>query len=89
MTRLWPEGELLAVWGEGPGGLPAGFAWRGVHHRIAGTHNRWRIHTCWWLTDGMGPIWREYVKVTTGSGLLCLLYHDLPGGGWFLARVYD
>jgi hypothetical protein len=28
------------------------------------------------------------VKVTTDTGLLCLLYRDLTGG-WFLARVYD
>jgi hypothetical protein len=34
-------------------------------------------------------IWREYVKVTTDTGLLCLLYHDLIQSGWFLARVYD
>jgi hypothetical protein len=34
-------------------------------------------------------IWREYVKVTTDTGLLCLLYRDLHDGGWFLARVYD
>ncbi len=34
-------------------------------------------------------VWREYVKVATDTGLLCLLYRDLHDGGWFLARVYD
>jgi hypothetical protein len=34
-------------------------------------------------------VWREYLKVTTDTGLLCLLYRELPAGGWFLARVYD
>jgi hypothetical protein len=34
-------------------------------------------------------IWREYVKVTTDTGLLCLLYRNLHDGGWFLARIYD
>ena len=34
-------------------------------------------------------IWREYVKVTTDTGLLCLLYQDMHDGGWFLARIYD
>lgn len=91
VTRLWPEGEPVEVWsGEK---TPAGFAWRGVRHRVTGDCNRWRIHTCWWRSAREGEngqaIWREYVKVTTHTGLLCLLYHDLLGGGWFLARVYD
>jgi hypothetical protein len=34
-------------------------------------------------------VWREYVKVTTDTGLLCLLYRNMHGGGWFLARIYD
>ncbi len=44
-------------------------------------HTRWR--------DAEESIWREYVKVTTGTGLLCLLYRDLVSGGWFLVRIYD
>ncbi|NIV32630.1 MAG: hypothetical protein GWN58_25255 [Anaerolineae bacterium] len=45
------------------------------------------MHTRWWEPEE--AVWREYVKVTTGTGLLCLLYRDLLAGGWFLARVYD
>ena len=91
MTRLWPEGEAVEVWGGAD--VPDGFRWQGTAHEVAAVCNRWRIHTLWWQpgrksgTDG--AVWREYVKVTTGSGLLCLLYRDLLGGGWFLARVYD
>jgi len=53
------------------------------------------VHTRWWEPDEaivrlrLTNVWREYVKVTTGTGLLCLLYRDLLNGGWFLARVYD
>jgi hypothetical protein len=76
-----------------PAGVPAGFAWQGTSHRVLDVCNRWRIHTRWWEPPSgggtPGMIWREYVKVTTDTGLLCLLYRDLMDGGWFLARIYD
>jgi len=49
--------------------------------------NRWRIHTRWW--EPRETIWREYVKVVTDTGLLCLIYRDMWEGGWFLSRLYD
>jgi hypothetical protein len=86
MTRLCPEGEVVEIWGDGEN--PSGFVWRGVSHRIADTYSRWRIHTNWWqqglsvsaLSPLTGGTWREYLKVTTDSGLLCLLFRDLEGG---------
>jgi hypothetical protein len=36
-----------------------------------------------------GEVDREYVKLLTQDGTLCLLYQDHVNGGWFLARVYD
>ena len=91
MTRLWAEGEAVEAWGGAD--VPDGFRWQGTAHEVATVCNRWQIHTLWWRPpqgDGSeGAIWRAYVKVITSSGLLCLLYHDLPDGGWFLARVYD
>jgi hypothetical protein len=85
MTRLWPEGEAVEVLG-GEETLSV-FAWKGASHRISEICNCWRVHTRWWEPDE--AIWREYIKVTTDRGLLCLLYRDLLKGGWFLARVYD
>jgi hypothetical protein len=85
MTRLWPEGEAVETWGKEE--EPAGFVWQGVSHRVGEVGIRWRVHTRWWEPDK--AIWREYVKVTTDTGLLCALYRDLLKGGWFLARVYD
>lgn len=85
MTRLWPAGEAVEMWGGED--KPCGFVWQGGPHRIIGHHNRWRVHTRWWEPDQ--AVHREYRKVTTDTGLLCLLYRDLLGGGWFLARVYD
>ena len=85
MTRLWPEGEAVEIWGEEA--TPSGFVWQRARHRIEKTTIRWRVHTRWWEPEK--AVWREYVKVVTGTGLLCLLYRDLLEGGWFLARVYD
>ena len=66
---------------------PSGFVWQHVPHHILSICNRWRIHTRWWEPEE--AVWREYLKVETASGLLCLLYRDLANGGWFLARIYD
>lgn len=85
MTRLWPEGEPVKVRGEEA--FPTSFEWQGGTHRILEVCNRWRMHTRWWAPDEI--IWREYLKVTTDTGLLCLIYRDLLAGGWCLARLYD
>jgi hypothetical protein len=85
LTRLWAVGEAVDAWGGEE--TPAGFVWQGISHCVVDVCNRWRIHTRWWEPDQ--AVWREYLKVTTDRGLLCLLYRDLLDGGWFLARIYD
>ena len=85
MTRLWPGGEAIEVWGED--GVPEGFVWQGTLHRVRQVCNLWRIHTCWW--DPHAVVWREYLKVITESGLLCQIYRDLIGKEWYLSRLYD
>ena len=85
MTRLWPEGKAVEAWGRNE--TPDGFVWDGASHHVLEVCNRWRVHTRWW--EPSASTWREYIKVATDKGLLCLLYQDLPGGTWFLARVYD
>ena len=87
MTRLWPEGEAVQVWSMAGEDCPEGFTWQGTAHHIQEECNHWRIHTRWW--EPGQAVWREYVKVATDTGLLCLLYRDLLSGDWFLARVYD
>ncbi len=59
---------------------------------IAGAFNgtvepiaRWKVETSWWDR----PVVREYWQVVLNSDLLCELYHDVAGGGWFVERVYD
>jgi hypothetical protein len=86
MTRLQSNGERISALcaGEEP---PAGFNWQQEPHHILEVCNRWRVHARWWAGDQ--AVWREYFKVTTDSGLLCLIYHDLQSGEWFLSRIYD
>jgi hypothetical protein len=90
-VEIWGDWDTLGV-SCTPGdtlGMPSrGFIWRGASHRITGVYNRWRIHTNWWqqglpvsaLSPLKAGIWREYLKVTTDSGLLCLLFRDLEDG---------
>ena len=85
MTRLWPEGEQVEMWSKGE--TPFGFVWQGTPHRILEVCNRWRVHTYWWEPDEI--VWREYMKVSTATGLLCLIYRDMLSDNWFLARIYD
>jgi hypothetical protein len=93
MTRLSSSGERVEVWAEvspkatNETEAPTGFDWQGKPHRVLEVCNRWRIHARWWEHEQ--TVWREYFKVTTDSGLLCLIYHDLQSGDWFLARLYD
>jgi hypothetical protein len=94
VTRLWPQGQPIQAWGGGEMQTsrvvceaPDGFDWQQQPQRILEVCNRWRIHTRWW--EAQQAIWREYWKVVTDAGLLCLIYRDLESGGWFLARVYD
>jgi hypothetical protein len=101
MTRLWPDGEPVETWVVHPSltgavrpslteneeEVPQGFYWHGDAHRILDLCNRWRIHTRWW--EPRDAVGREYWKVVTDTGLLCLIYRDLLSGGWFLCRVHD
>ena len=90
MTRLWSDGESVEVWAEGLESredTPTNFTWQGETHHVLEICNRWRIHTCWW--EPGETVWREYLKVATDTGYLCLLYRDLLVGRWFLARLYD
>jgi hypothetical protein len=60
--------------------------WRQGEHPIRDTSVRWRIHTDWWTEN---EIWRDYWEVTTETGLLCVLFHDLLRGTWHLERIYE
>ena len=85
MTRLSSEGEPIEVWGNQA--LPEGFSWQGVQHRILEISNRWRVDTRWW--EPGQSVSRDYLKVITATGHLCLIYRDARSDRWYLARLYD
>lgn len=86
MSRLWTEGEPIAVLVNADA-QPVRFTWQRRSHRIVQVQQRWRVDADWWRTEGRAQ--RVYHVVTTSSGLLCVIYEDLRSGEWFLAKVYD
>ncbi len=85
MTRLWSAALPIQVVTDA-GGLPQKFLWRGTWHPVTSIANRWRVRATWWSEEA----WREYFKLTTADGLLCVLYRDLENDdAWFWARLYD
>ena len=82
MTRLWPKGIPIQVQFDPD---PSRFTWQGQVHQVIDINKRWRVHTNWWL----GRVWRDYYKLTTHSGLLVIIYHDLQTDGWYLQRLHD
>lgn len=65
--------------------MPGQFTWQGQAHPIANVAKRWRVHVDWWRE----PTHRDYFKLTTTTGLLVIIYHDLIHDAWFLQRLYD
>ena len=84
MTRLWPEGQPIAVLSDGDG-TPRSFEWRGCTHPVTGISKRWRVDNGWWRKRA----WREYFKLETATGLLVIIYRDLLTDQWYLQRLYD
>ena len=53
---------------------------RGEHrHVVEQIVDRWRVDAGWWQRR----IWREYFQLTTKSGLLLLIYHDVRSGATY------
>ena len=84
MTRLWPDGILVQVLDNGEG-VPQRLSWAGRRHTVSEITRRWRVQSDWWRET----VWRDYFKLTTETGLLLIIYHDLQSEGWYLQRLYD
>ena len=84
MSRFWPAGVPITVTCDDLA-TPVLFAWEGHRHRVAQIVDRWRVDEGWWKRR----IWREYFQLTTETGLLVLIYHDVRSGDWRLQRLYD
>ena len=86
MTRLWAVGELIEVGVNGAGRVVR-FRWQGRVYQVERLQQEWVVDTDWW--EEGGRVWRAYLAVTTVQGVLCVIYQDLLGEGWYLSKVYD
>ncbi len=84
---FWQDGAPITMQSDARG-RPLRFQWQGQQHIVDQICNRWRIDEGWWRGQRQ-TAWKEYIKLTTTDGLLCLLAHDLRAGSWALVRVYD
>lgn len=84
MTRLWPEGQAINVL-LNELAQPHVFTWQGQQHQVEAITRQWRVDVDWWRER----VWRAYYKLSTDTGLLVILYHDLLSGQWYLQRLYD
>lgn len=81
---MWTERQTLALQADNKG-CPQRFYWGQRPHAVEHISRHWRVHLDWWTLQ---ELWRDYWEVTTDSGLLCVLYHDLVVGDWILERIY-
>jgi hypothetical protein len=84
MSRFWPHGVPIGV-ACNDLATPIEFTWEGHKHAVVEIIDRWRVDEGWWHRR----IWREYFQLTTRTGLLVLMYHDLRAAEWRLQRLYD
>ena len=84
MSRFWPEGIPIVVTTDDLA-TPIAFTWGEYRHGVEHIVDRWRVDAGWWQRR----VWREYFQLTTTSGLLLLIYHDVRAGEWRVQRLYD
>lgn len=84
MARLLEKPEELKV-SVNMQGVPLTLVRNGENQRITKVYQNWRVAEQWWGKE----ILRNYFKVKTNRGLVYDIYRDMPGGGWYLSRIYD
>ena len=84
MARILEKPEELKV-SVNMQGVPLTLVRNGDNQRITKVYQNWRVAEQWWGKE----ILRNYFKVKTNRGLVYDIYRDMPGGGWYLSRIYD
>ena len=77
MTRLWREGEKIAVDADSEG-VPLSFIWNKRMHRVNRIAKCWQVDMFWWERR----VWRDYFKFDTDTGLRVIIFHDRVDGAW-------
>ena len=84
MARLLEKPEELKV-SVNMQGVPLTLVRDGEKQRVIKVYEQWRVAEEWWGKE----IIRNYFKVKTNRGLVYDIYPDMPGGNWYLSRIYD
>lgn len=84
MARLLEKPEELRV-RVNVQGVPLTIVRDGEKLRITKVYEQWRVTEEWWGKE----VSRNYFKVKTNKGLVYDIYRDMPGGNWYLSKVYD
>lgn len=84
--RHHAEGQPVAATADAAG-RPVTFVLGGRTHRVETVEDVREPRLEWW--SPVGEVHRVYYLVTTDRGWICELYHDVAGGAWYLARVFD
>lgn len=87
-ARRFAPARPVAVTTDPATGLPTGLRWRGRDERVAHVEAIWATDTAWWARE-QGAVRRRYVRLLTQGGLLCVVFHDLASGRWYLDAVMD
>lgn len=87
MSWFWPDGYPVLV-DTDAAGIPDVLVWGGRLRVVIEVANRWRVEDGWWRADAGGHIRRDYYKLVTYDGMLCIVYQDLVTGDWHLQRLY-
>ncbi len=83
MTKLLPSPAITVI--TDAAGLPVRLQWQGWRTSVASICNHWRVEEDWWRN----AIGRDYYKLCTSDGTLCVVFRDHASGSWHLQRVYD
>ena len=84
MTRLWHALKLVNVRTD-EAGRPTSFQLMGKQDHVARICNYWKLDDNLWRK----PTQRDYYKLQTASGLLCVIYHERSDDTWYLERMFD
>ena len=84
MARILEKPEELKV-SVNMQGVPLTLVRDGEKQRVIKVYEQWRVAEEWWGKE----IIRNYFKVKTNRGLVYDIYRDMPGGNWYLSRIYD
>jgi protein-disulfide isomerase-like protein with CxxC motif len=66
-------------------GIPLTLARNGDRQRVTRVYEEWQK-----IEQLFGQeMSRHYFRVKTNKGMVCDIYRDMPGGGWYLSRIHD